>query len=98
MKITKELLQYIAHLSRIYIDEEEEKKYLPQLNNILSYMEKLNTLDTTGIEPMSHAFFLPCPLREDRVTSSFEIDDALRNAPDRTKSFFRVPPIIEMEE
>jgi aspartyl-tRNA(Asn)/glutamyl-tRNA(Gln) amidotransferase subunit C len=98
MKITKEDVKYIAHLARLEIDPGEIDAYTLQLDNILQYMDKLNSLNTEGIEPTSHAMPVMCVLREDRAGSSFSADESTLNAPEKKGGFFKVPPIIEVEE
>jgi aspartyl-tRNA(Asn)/glutamyl-tRNA(Gln) amidotransferase subunit C len=98
MKITKAVVEYVAHLGRLELEPREIDLYTNQLDRILQYMDTLNKLDTEGIEPTSHAIPVECVLRGDIVRDSFEIDESLQNAPDRKGSFFKVPPIIEVEE
>lgn len=98
MKITKDVVEYVAHLGRLDLEPHEIGLYTDQLDRILQYMDKLNTLDTEGIEPTTHAIPVECLLREDIVKESFEIESSLQNAPDRKGNFFKVPPIIEVDE
>jgi len=98
MKITKEVIEYVAHLGRLDLEPHEVDLYTDQLDRILEYMEKLNQLDTEGIEPTSHAIPVECLLREDRVRDSLDIESSLQNAPERKGNFFKVPPIIEIDE
>jgi aspartyl-tRNA(Asn)/glutamyl-tRNA(Gln) amidotransferase subunit C len=98
MKITKEVVEYVAHLGRLDLESHEVDLYTGQLDRILQYMDKLNTLDTEGIDPTSHAIHVDCMLREDFVKDSFDIESSLQNAPERKGNFFKVPPIIEVEE
>jgi aspartyl-tRNA(Asn)/glutamyl-tRNA(Gln) amidotransferase subunit C len=98
MKITKEVVEYVAHLGRLDLESHEVDLYTKQLDRILQYMDKLNTLDTEGIDPTSHAIPVDCMLREDFVKDSFDIESSLQNAPERKGNFFKVPPIIEVEE
>ena len=98
MKITKETIEYVAHLGRLELDPHEIELYTHQIDSILQYMDALNSLNTNGIEPTSHAVPVECLLREDMARDSFAVDDSLKNAPDRTGSFFKVPPIIEVGE
>ncbi len=70
MTITKEEVAHVAHLARMEFKEEEMEKFTSQLNDILLYMEKLNSVDTTGIEPMTHATVLHNAFREDVVRES----------------------------
>jgi len=98
MKITTEEIEYIAHLSRLELSEDEVSLYTEQVGRILEYMETLNTLKTEGIELTSHAMPVDCVVREDKASFSFTIDESLGNAPERFGGFFKVPPIIEVEE
>jgi len=98
MKITKEVVEYVAHLGRLDLESHEVDLYTGQLDRILQYMDKLNTLDTEGIDPTSHAIPVDCMLREDFVKDSFDIESSLQNAPERKGNFFKVPPIIEVDE
>jgi aspartyl-tRNA(Asn)/glutamyl-tRNA(Gln) amidotransferase subunit C len=73
----------------------EEPALVAHFDTILTYMEKLNQLDTTHVEPTAHAIAVPSPLREDRVTNHPTTDALLANAPTREGNFFKVPKIIE---
>lgn len=95
MAIQKDTIRYVANLARIRLTPKEEELYACQLNDILAYMEKLNKLDTKGMEPMSHAVFLGNVFRDDKVKESLPKDEVLKNAPDKEKGFFKVPKIIE---
>ncbi|MGD0230180.1 MAG: Asp-tRNA(Asn)/Glu-tRNA(Gln) amidotransferase subunit GatC [Syntrophorhabdales bacterium] len=98
MKITKEVVEYVAHLGRLELEPEEIDLYTQQLDRILAYMDQLNTLDTTGIEPTSHAIPLVNVFREDGADYNFQVEEAVGNAPERQGAFFKVPPIIETGE
>ena len=89
-----EQVRYIAHLSRLEISPEEEKKFTRQLGDILSYVEKLREVDTTNIPPTSHVLPLKNVFREDKLSFSLSPDEALSNAPDRKDNLFKVPKII----
>ncbi len=95
MKISLKEVSHIAHLARLELSQEELERFSVQLSNILSYMEKLNELDTSDIEPTSHVIPLKNVFREDQVFPSLSVQDALRNAPEKSDNFFRVPRIIE---
>jgi aspartyl-tRNA(Asn)/glutamyl-tRNA(Gln) amidotransferase subunit C len=92
MKISAE---HIARLARLSLSDEEKGLFGSQLNSILSYMEKLNELDTKDVEPTSHVVSLSNVMRDDVQRDSIPREDALANAPDRTDKFYRVPRIIE---
>ncbi|HBA55254.1 Asp-tRNA(Asn)/Glu-tRNA(Gln) amidotransferase subunit GatC [Syntrophorhabdus aromaticivorans] len=98
MKITKDVVEYVAHLGRLELEPGEAELYTTQLDRILDYVDALNKLDTEGIEPTSHAVPLVSVMREDEVRDSIGIDGSLMNAPERKETFFKVPPIIEVEE
>ena len=97
MKISREVVEYVAHLGRLELAPEEVDQYTEQLDRILAYMDKLNSLDTTGIEPTTHAIPLTNVFRQDVVDSNFQVEESVGNAPERKGPFFKVPPIIEMD-
>jgi len=88
-------VEHIAHLAKLRLSEEEKEKFGAQLSSILTYVEKLNELDTSGVEPTSHVLAIGNVMREDALRPSLPTDEALLNAPDRADNFFRVPKIIE---
>jgi aspartyl-tRNA(Asn)/glutamyl-tRNA(Gln) amidotransferase subunit C len=88
-------VKYVAHLARIALTPDEEKKLATQLGGILGYIEKLNELDVTGIEPTAHAVPLVNVTRPDKACPSLPHDDALRNAPAPANGLFMVPKIVE---
>lgn len=94
MKITIKDVEYISQLAKLEFTEAEKEKYTYQLNQILEYMEQLNKLDTSNVEPLSHVIELVNVHREDTVIRSLDIEDALKNAPAKTEKFFRVPKVI----
>lgn len=96
MRITREVIDHVATLARLRFGEDELERFIPQLNEILEYVEKLNQLETTGVEPTSHMFFSRTPMREDKVReTSSPTDKLLENAPQRKDNFFIVPRVIE---
>ncbi len=95
MKISKEIVRHIALLSRLELKDEEIEVYQQQLSRILEYVEKLNEVDTKDVEPTSHVLSLNNIFREDLVKDSLSREEVLRNAPDPSDKFFRVPKIIE---
>jgi len=95
MKIIKEEIEHIALLARLSLSEEEKGIFGSQLSSILDYMEKLNELDTSTVQPTSHVLSLHNVTRDDLLRSSITREDALSNAPAHTEKFFRVPKIIE---
>ena len=95
MKITTEMVDYISELSRLKLPEEEKEKMTGELEQILAYMDTLNALDTSGVEPMSHVFPVKNVLREDEVAPSFDRAELLRNAPATDGEAFLVPRAVE---
>jgi len=95
MKITGELVDYIANLARIELTEQEKQVYRGQLEAILDYIDKLNELDTTGVEPMVHTLSLQNVFRNDAVRPSLPREAALRNAPERSEDSYKVPAILD---
>lgn len=95
MKLNREEVQSVALLAQLRLMPEELEQFTHQLQNILQYMEKLSELDTSGIEPFTHALDVSNIFREDIVTNTPNTDAILANAPAKSKTFFRVPKIIE---
>ena len=95
MKITREQATHVARLAKLSMSERETEQLTSQLEQILTYIDQLNALDTTGVEPTSHAIFLENVFRDDRVAPSLPVETALKNAPDRENGFFKVPKVIE---
>jgi aspartyl-tRNA(Asn)/glutamyl-tRNA(Gln) amidotransferase subunit C len=94
-KITREEVEHVARLARLALSAEEKAEMTAQLDAILAYMDKLNEVDTTGVEPTTTVIPMVSVMRDDAVRPSLSQDEALANAPDREDSFFRVPRIIE---
>lgn len=95
MKITRQEVEYVAHLARLELSAAEAEEFTGQLSQILEYFDQLNRVDTSGIEPTSHALGVVNAFREDEVKPSDDQETALKNAPARQDGFFRVPRIIE---
>lgn len=95
MLITLLEVQRIAALARLALTPAEEQNLLKHFEKMLSYMEKLGSVDTADVVPMSHAIEVPSPLREDHVTNHPDPEALLANAPASEDHFFKVPKIIE---
>ena len=85
----------IAHLARIEITDAEALRTLSQLNDIFSMIERMQAVDTTGIEPMAHPLGGHQRLREDAVTEGNQREASLANAPAQQDGLFLVPKVIE---
>jgi len=95
LRITKIDVEHVAQLARLRFSEDQLVLFTEQLNTLLSYFDKLQEVDTTGIEPSTHAVSLCNAFREDLSRPSIVEDDALRNAPASARGCFKVPKIIE---
>jgi len=95
MKIGVEDVEYVARLARLRLSDEEKEEFTGQLNDILTYMDKLNEVDTTEVEPTSHVISITNVLRNDGVRESLPREPSLRNAPEAERGFYKVPKIIE---
>jgi aspartyl-tRNA(Asn)/glutamyl-tRNA(Gln) amidotransferase subunit C len=94
-KITRAEVEQVARLARLELTDDEQERMTAQLDAILGYIDKLNALDTSAVEPTTTVIPMVSVLREDTVRPSLTQEDALENAPDREDVFFRVPRIIE---
>ena len=94
-KITMRDVEHVARLSRLALTDQEKERMRRELDGILSYIDKLRALDTTGVPPTSHAVPMTNVMREDEPRPSLSQDEMLANAPERSGEFFRVPKILE---
>ncbi len=90
-------VEEIAMLARLALTPDEAERLRGELSGILGYIEKLRACDTTGIEPMTHAVPMDCPLRPDELQPSLPADAALASAPQSRDESFAVPRVIETE-
>ena len=93
--IDKERVRKIAKLARLELTDAEVKDFTTQLSAILDYMEKMNELDTTDVEPLAHYLPIKNVFRGDVVKESLDTEKALANAPQRDGEFFKVPKILD---
>jgi aspartyl-tRNA(Asn)/glutamyl-tRNA(Gln) amidotransferase subunit C len=94
-KISTDEVAYVANLARLTFDEEETKRFTSQLNAILRYMDTLQEVDTTGVEPVTHAIAQKNAFRTDTIAESLPVETALANAPESRGNCFDVPKVIE---
>ena len=95
MKITEEIIQYVAALAKLTISEAEKDKAAKDLDHILQYIETMNGMDTEGVEPMSHVLPVKNVFREDEVTNQDNREELLKNAPKSMEGSFAVPKTVE---
>ena len=94
MTITDETIDYVGILAKLELSAEEKEQAKKDMGSMLDYIDKLNELDTTGIEPMSHVFPVQNVFREDVVTNGDNKEATLANAPLRKEDSFEVPKTI----
>ena len=94
MPVTIKDVEHVAALARLDLTQAEKVKFTEHLNEILAYVEKLNEIDTSAVEPLLHVIDVPGGLREDVMRPSYGQEEMLKNAPDRTEKFFKVPKAI----
>ena len=95
MKIDKETVDKIAHLARLEFETEAKKEEMVSaMNNMLGFIDKLNELDTTGVEPLLFMTDEVNVLRDDKVKGSISREEGLLNAPLKDEQFFKVPKVI----
>ena len=95
MTISREEVEELALLARLELGADEAERLRAELSAVLDYVGQLAEVDTEGVEPMTHAVPLDCPLRPDLVAPSLTVDEALAGAPRGDEGFFVVPRIIE---
>ncbi|MEN6576134.1 MAG: Asp-tRNA(Asn)/Glu-tRNA(Gln) amidotransferase subunit GatC [Phycisphaerales bacterium] len=94
-KIDAQQVRKVAKLARLALSDAEIEEFTGQLGAILGYVEKMNELDTTGVEPLAHCLPISNVFRADEVRESLGTEKTLANAPDRDGAFFKVPKILE---
>lgn len=94
MSVTRKDVEHIAKLARLEFTDEEMATFTHQLNAILAYVEQLNTLDTSNVEPLSHVIELDNAFREDVLRPGLTQEEALNNSPVKSEKFFKVPKVI----
>ena len=95
MSVSSEQVRHIAKLARIGMSDGEIEALVPELNNILGWVEQLGEVDTDGVEPLTAVIDLKLRLRDDNVTEGNICDAVLANAPEAQHGFFAVPKVIE---
>lgn len=94
MEVNRALVNHIAHLSRLHYEEADKTAIEADLQKMISFVEKLSEIDTSGVEPLQHMGNAINVLREDEVRGSVSRQDALENAPVTDGIFFKVPKVI----
>ena len=95
MSVNEEQVRHVARLARLALGDDEIDRMVPELNNILGWVEQLGEVDTDGVEPLTAVIDNKLRLRDDVVNDGNVRDDVLKNAPDAQHGFFAVPKVIE---
>ena len=95
MNINRELLDKIAHLARIELAEKDAEKMMQDMTSIVNWMEKLNEVNTDGVEPLTTMSHEINTLRDDTVGTHLNHEEALKPAPKKDADYFRVPKVLE---
>ena len=93
--ISDETIEYVGILAKLELSAEEKEQAKKDMGSMLDYIDKLNELDTTGVEPMSHVFPVNNVFREDVVVNGDEHEKILANAPEEKDQSFKVPRTVE---
>lgn len=93
----KQTVMKVARLARIETSEEEAEKLVPQLSNIIGWIEQLSEVDTDNVAPLANVGDIELPLREDKISDGDCVEKVLANAPEETQGFFVVPKVVEQE-
>jgi aspartyl-tRNA(Asn)/glutamyl-tRNA(Gln) amidotransferase subunit C len=95
MSVDKDTVKRVAHLARIAVSEAEAEALQGDLNTILGFVEQLNEVDVSGVEPMTSVIAMTMRQRPDIVTEGDQTDKIVANAPERADGFFVVPKVVE---
>lgn len=95
MKVTREVIEHVAGLARLNLTEQEKERLTAEIAEVISYVDKLNELDTADVKPMEHVIPMKNVLREDKAAKSLDRDKILANAPSHEDGCFKVPKVVE---
>ena len=95
MEVNNKLIQDIAKLSKLKFDDSAEEKMKADLEKMLDFVDKLNEIDTEGIDPLIYMSEEVNVLREDKVSEEISQEDALKNAPEKDSDYFKVPTVFK---
>ncbi len=95
MSVDKATVKRVAHLARIAVSDDDAEAMTGELNAILGFVEQLDEVDVTGVEPMTSVTPMEMKMRDDAVTDGSKADDIVANAPATEENFFLVPKVVE---
>lgn len=93
--ISDETIEYVGILAKLELSDEEKEQAKKDMGSMLDYIDKLNELDTSSVEPMSHVFPVNNVFREDEITNGDDRDEILANAPEKKEGAFKVPKTVD---
>jgi aspartyl-tRNA(Asn)/glutamyl-tRNA(Gln) amidotransferase subunit C len=94
MKITDEIVEHIAHLARLEFIGDEKQEIKQDMEKIINFMDALNSVDTSGVEPLIFMSDEVNVLREDVAIDTISKNDALKNAPKKDSDYIRIPKVL----
>lgn len=95
MSVSKEEVKHIANLSRLSLTDEQLEKYTEDLSNIVNFANELSKVDITGVKPTAHILDIKNVFRKDEVSSSYDREEILKNAPSKAGGCISVPKVVE---
>lgn len=95
MKVNRQIIDHVANLSRLKLDDDEAQRLMSDMEQIIMYVDRLNELDTENVKPKEHVMNVKNVFREDVVNPSMSKENILRNAPEKDEGCFKVPRIVE---
>ena len=95
MQIDAKMVEYVAELAKLRLNAEESELMAADLSKVLEYMDVLNSLDTSAVEPVTHVFGVENVFRADEVQPSFDREEILKNALESAQGCFKVPQTVE---
>ena len=95
VKIDDAMIDYVGILAKLSLTPEEREKAMEDMSKMLSYIDMLNGLDTSQVEPMTHIFSISNVFREDEITNGDDSDAMLKNAPEQKEKQYKVPRTVE---
>ena len=95
MSVSKKDVEHIAKLAKLKFDDKQKEKLQGELNKVLEYIDKLNELDLSNVEPLESINEAENVFREDEAKPGVTKEEALKNAPDKTDNFFKVPKVLD---
>lgn len=95
MSVDTETVKRVAKLARIALEEEELGHFVDELNALLGFVEQLNEVDVSGVEPVTSVIPMDMKMRPDEVTDGARVEDIVANAPNSSENFFLVPKVLE---